>query len=136
MTFEEIEEDLGYIPDRMARLQYVVDLGKQLPDLPDEFRIESNLVKGCMSKVWMAGQPLKGNPKLLEFFVDSDSHFVKGFAAIVLTVVSAKTPQQILQVEIEPLFKRLNLEEHISPQRKNGLFGLIGRIHKIAEEYL
>jgi cysteine desulfuration protein SufE len=90
------------------------------------------MVQGCQSQVWLVAQMKPGNPPTMELIADSDSQLVRGLIAILVMLLSGKTPQQILSTNIEDVFQRLELQRHLSRSRSNGLHSMIKRIRELA----
>ena len=128
---EEIIEDLAYFDDWEQRYQYIIDLGKALPRLQDEQKTPERLVKGCQSSVWLVTSVDEGK---LHFDADSDAVIVHGLLALVMAAYNDKTPQQILDFDIDGYFEALDLERHISPTRGNGLRAIVGKIQTLAKQ--
>lgn len=126
---QEIIDDLDFLDDWEQRYQYIIDLGKQLPHLPDEYKRDEYLVRGCQSSVWMISE--RDGP-CLHFKVDSDAVIVQGLLALVLAAYDNKTPEQIRQFDIDAYFSALDLERHISPTRGNGLRAMVAKIQQLA----
>ena len=128
---EEIIEDLAFFDDWEQRYQYIIDLGKALPRLQDEQKTPERLVKGCQSSVWLVTSIDAGK---LHFDADSDAVIVHGLLALVMAAYNDKTPQQILDFDIDGYFEALDLERHISPTRGNGLRAIVGKIQTLAKQ--
>lgn len=127
---DDIIADFEFIDDWEERYRYIIELGKALEPLPEADHTDENKVRGCASQVWLVTQRQNGT---LHFVGDSDAHIVRGLVAIVIAIFSDKTPAEILATDPEPLFDRLQLREHITPQRSNGVKSMILRIKKDAE---
>jgi cysteine desulfuration protein SufE len=123
-----IVETFALLDDWEERYRYLIDLGRALPPFPEAERREERLVPGCMSRVWMVSQPAPGTPPRLEFLADSDAHLVKGLIAVLLAAYSGKTPAEIAGLDIDALFRKLGLAEHLSANRRNGFFSMVERI--------
>ncbi len=137
MDIEELVDNLELLEDWEERYRYLIELGRKLPPLPEEQHTEQNKVRGCMSQVWMLPQvDDQTTPPTLHFLADSDAHIVKGLIAVLMTVYSGKTADVILAVDINEVFARMGLEQHISPNRRNGFFSMVGRIQDIARASL
>ena len=124
MTLDELYELFEDLPDWEERYRAIIDLGRALPPMDEAIKTEASKVKGCMSQVWFV--PKAG--ELFDFWADSDSSLVKGLAAVLHLVYAGKPRAAIPAVDIEGVFKRLNLENHISPNRRNGFFAMVERI--------
>lgn len=125
MDIEELAENFELLDDWEDKYRYIIDLGEKLPSLPAEFHTDEWKVQGCQSQVWLV--PEKQGDKLF-FKGDSDAIIVKGIIAIVLMIFSGHTAQEIKAINIEEIFNRLNLREHLSPSRRNGLAAMTEKI--------
>jgi cysteine desulfuration protein SufE len=111
---------------------FIIDLGRKLPDLPPEQKTEENRLKGCQSQVWIVTE-MRGD--LLHFDAISDSAIVTGLIALMLEVYSDRRPADIISTP--PKFiKQIQLEEHLSPTRGNGLSAMVNQIRQVAIEAL
>ena len=130
MTIQEITDNFELLDDWDDRYRYIIELGRALPELPDEARTEANKVRGCASQVWVttAVQPDGATGPVLQFEGDSDAHIVRGLIAILLALYSGKPAQQILSTDAHALFEKLGLREHLTPQRSNGFRAMVDRI--------
>ncbi|MGM0563805.1 MAG: SufE family protein [Pseudomonadota bacterium] len=126
---DDIVGDFDFLDDWEERYAYIIDLGRQLPEFPESEKIEDNYVHGCQSQVWLIHQVEDGKLYLL---IDSDAIIVRGLAAIVLTALNAKTPQELIDTDVDDLFQQLDLFRHISPTRGNGLRAMVEKIRRIA----
>ncbi len=135
-TLEEIFEEFADL-DREDQSQYLLELGDDLPSFPAEARTEVNRVHGCQSQVWLITETSGVGPdSAFTILADSDSNIVRGLIAILQAAFNAKTAQQILDYDILGVFQRLDLQQHISPQRRNGLRGMVERILSLAHQHL
>ena len=126
----EVIEEFGFFDNWMDRYQYIIDLGKRLPELPAEERIEANQIKGCQSQVWFIAEQRDGR---LHFRANSDAAIVSGLIAILLRIYSDKKPQDILTSSTD-FIDALGLAEHLSPTRSNGLDSMLAAIQRFAAE--
>lgn len=131
----EIVDTLEILDGWEEKYRYILDLGKSLPTLPEAARIDSNLVRGCQSQVWLTSE-YDEHSTVLSFCTDSDAHIVKGLLAIVLAVYSGNTAKHILDYDIEALFSELDILSHLSPIRGNGLRSIVQKIRKIASNHV
>lgn len=130
ITADDIVDTLSFFDSWEERYKYIIDLGRELPPLADEYRVESNLVRGCQSQVWLVHQMVE---ERLQFAADSDAHIVRGLLGVVLAAYNDKTPDEIRQFDIDGYFEELNLLRHLSPTRGNGLRAMVGRIKATAD---
>jgi cysteine desulfuration protein SufE len=138
MALDEIIENFELLDQWDDRYRYVIELGRMLAPLPDAARNDSNKVRGCASQVWLETKihpGEKGDP-ILTFVGDSDAHIVRGLIAILFTLYSGKTAQEILDIDSLAVFDRLGLREHLTPQRSNGLRSMVDRIRADARAAL
>ena len=130
---EELEENLSLFDDWAERYQYIIDLGKALEPLPDDARVDANKVRGCMSQVWLTHELRHpGQEPKLHFVGDSDSVIVRGLIAVLFSLYNDQTPASILAADLEAFFKRIGLEQHLSPNRRNGFFSMVEVIRQTA----
>ncbi|WP_395045807.1 SufE family protein [Flavobacterium sp.] len=128
MTIKEIQEEIvdefSMFDDWMQRYEYIIDLGKNLPLIKEEFKIDENIIKGCQSKVWLQGE--QHNDKIV-FTADSDAILTKGIIAILIRTFSNQTASAILEADMN-FIDEIGLKEHLSPTRANGLVSMIKQI--------
>lgn len=130
ISSDDILESLAFFDSWEDRYKYIIDLGRELPPLEDDQRVEQNIVRGCQSQVWLTSRQEAGK---LYFDADSDAFIVKGLLAVVLAAYNGQTPKAILAFDIEDYFSRLNLLKHLSVTRGNGLRAMVKRIRDTAE---
>jgi cysteine desulfuration protein SufE len=126
---DDIVEEFDLLGDWEERYRYLIDMGKALPDMPEQERTDLNKVKGCVSQVWLVTER---DGDTLRFRADSDAHIVRGLAALLLRLYSGRTADEILSVDAREVLQTIGLSEHLSPQRSNGLASMIGRIRAAA----
>lgn len=134
-TINDVFDAFEFLEDWEERYGYIIDLGKSLPEFPESERIEQNYVHGCQSQVWLIHRFDADSGKLF-LMIDSDAIIVKGLAAIVLVTLNAKTPEEILSMDVEAIFEKIDLMRHISPTRGNGLRSMLELIKKAASQHL
>ncbi len=132
-TIEELIDGFEMLDDWEERYAYIIDLGRRYTGLPEDAMVEDNKVAGCMSQVWLTATADEGTPPRLHFKGDSDAAIVKGLIAILMTVYSNRTPEEILQIDIDDIFTQLGLDEHLSSGRRNGFLSMVQRIKSIAK---
>lgn len=126
----EVVEEFRYFDDWMDRYQYLVDLGRRLPEFPENERNDDNRIRGCQAQVWFVATQKDGR---LHFEATSDAAIVSGLIALLLRIYSGKRPQDIL--ESRPDFvEALELQSHLSPTRSNGLNSMLAAIRKFATD--
>ncbi|MEN0112116.1 MAG: SufE family protein [Planctomycetota bacterium] len=132
ITIEELYEEFDDLADSHEQIDYLIDLGMDLPELPDEAKSEENRVHGCMSNVWLVARTSDSSPPVVEFTANSDSMIVSGLIVVVRALYSGKTPKEIASVDAHEAFAKLGLDRHLSTQRRNGLSGMVDRVRQLA----
>lgn len=129
MSTESLIEDFAFLDDWEDRYRYVIELGRELEPLSEDEHAPENKVQGCASQVWIVSETRREAGKThIVFRGDSDAHIVRGLIAILLRIYSGHTPEEILAIDAKDIFMKLGLNEHLSPQRSNGLYSMVGRI--------
>ncbi|OCW55745.1 SufE family protein [Hoeflea olei] len=131
-----IIDDFEYLDDWEDRYRYVIEIGKALPEMPEEERTDANKVRGCASQVWLVAETAPGDPgdPVMIFRGESDAHIVRGLVAIVLAATSGQKASAVESLDEVELMARLGLAEHLSTQRANGLRSMVARIKAHAAE--
>jgi cysteine desulfuration protein SufE len=129
-AIDSIRDDFASLDDWEDRYRYVLELGHALEPLSQEAHNAANKVRGCVSQVWLECEPRASaeGREILHYRGDSDSHLVRGMIAIAIALYSDRTPEQILAVDAVAAFRALGLEQHLTPQRSNGVRAMIERI--------
>jgi len=130
MDLAELKETFEFFDDWEDKYRFVIDLGKELPSIEEDLKVESNLVRGCQSQVWLTSALT--DQGTLHFELDSDAFIVRGLIKIVLVALNDKSPDAVLDFDIEGFFEELQLISHLSQTRGNGLRAMIARIRDIA----
>src|SRR6187551_19131 len=125
VTVDDIIDSLGFFDNWEERYKYIIDLGKELPEMDASLRTDDYLVRGCQSQVWLIDEWRVGK---LFFQADSDAFIVKGLLGVVLAAFNGKTPGEILAFDIDAYFTQLDLLQHLSSTRGNGLKAMVKRI--------
>ena len=129
---DEVVEEFAIFDNWIDRYQYLIDLGRRLPELPEAERIDENKIRGCQSQVWFVPERRDGR---LEFRAISDAAIVSGLIALLLRIYSGRRPEDILATPPD-FVSRLQLEQHLSPTRSNGLAAMLKAIREFAAEAL
>jgi cysteine desulfuration protein SufE len=127
---QEIVEEFSLFDDWMDRYQYLIDLGRRLPEFPEELRTDENRIRGCQSQVWFVAEEKDGR---LHFQAISDAAIVSGLIALLLRLYSGRYPRDILDTPPD-FVDALQLQSHLSPTRSNGLSSMLQAIRKFAAE--
>ena len=125
---DEIVDEFSMFDDWMQRYEYIIELGKNLPLIEEEFKTEENIIKGCQSKVWLKGEQKED---VVIFTADSDAILTKGIIAILIRAFSNQKPADILDADMG-FIDEIGLKEHLSPTRANGLVSMIKNIKMYA----
>ena len=125
MTINEIQDELiadfSFFDDWMAKYEYIIQLGRELPLIDEAFKQDEYLIKGCQSKVWLHAVHEDGK---VVFTADSDAIITKGLVALMVSVLSGHTPQEIVSSDLY-FIDQIGLQEHLSPTRANGLLSMV-----------
>ena len=124
----EIVSEFSMFDDWMERYEYIIELGKGLPIIEEQFKTEDNIIKGCQSKVWVHAEEKEGK---VVFSADSDAILTKGIIAILIRAFSNQTPAEILAANTD-FVDEIGLKEHLSATRANGLVSMIKKIKMYA----
>ncbi len=136
MDIQDIIEDFEFLDSWEERLRYVVELGRELPPMLEDEKVDSNRMYGCQSRVWITSSHTDSVPTTLSFQGASDAQIVQGLIVIVFSIVEGKTPDFIVGYDIKGLFRQLGLSSHLTPSRANGLNQLVETIKQTARETL
>ena len=128
---DEIIEDFSVFDDWMDKYALLIELGNSLEPLDEKFRVESNLIQGCQSRVWIQAEYVDGR---IYFKAESDAVIVKGIIALLINVLSNRTLDKIINADLY-FVNRIGLDEHLSPTRSNGLVSMIKQIRFYAMAY-
>ena len=121
----DIVETFELLGDWDTRYQYLVELGEQLPAMAERERIEPNRVKACMSKVWVHAWDDPSAPGHIRFGGDCDTGIIKGVLALLIQLADGKTAAEINAIDMDEFFERLQLGEHLSPNRHVGVYAIV-----------
>jgi cysteine desulfuration protein SufE len=127
----DLVDEFEMFEDWMSRYEHVIDLGRQLPDFPEKWKIDSNKIQGCQSQVWLNMEMQDGK---MHIDGTSDASIVSGLVAIVLRVYSDQTPSDILDTKPD-FINDIGFNDHLSPTRSNGLHSMLRSIYQRAGQY-
>lgn len=130
MTLDELIENFSYLPDWEDKYRYLIELGNALPPMRASDKNDTTKVDGCMAQVWIQSRTENG---LYFFEMDSDAHIVKGLQAVLSALINGQTAAQIKALPLHDIFTRLGLEEHLSPNRRNGFQAMVNRIYQLIQ---
>jgi cysteine desulfuration protein SufE len=129
MQIDEIIDNFGVLDEWEDRYRYLIELGRRLAPLEEAERTPATKVRGCASQVWLIAKAEGEGPEaVLTFRGDSDAHIVRGLIAVLFALYSGKPAKQILTVDEKTVFSQLGLDNHLTPQRSNGLASMVARI--------
>ena len=135
MTIKEIQEEIidefSMFDDWMERYEYIIELGKSLPLIDEQFKTDDNLIVGCQSKVWLYAE--RQDDKIF-YTSDSDAILTKGIIALLLRVFNNQTSEDILKANTD-FIDKIGLKEHLSPTRANGLVSMVKKVKLYALAY-
>lgn len=126
MSIQEIEKEIVeefelFGDDWEGKYEHIIDLGKSLPKIKEEYKTDDRIIKGCQSKVWLHSELMDGK---IVFTADSDAIITKGMVALMIRVLSNQKPEDVVNAELE-FIDKIGLKEHLSPTRANGLVSMI-----------
>ncbi|MAW44681.1 MAG: SufE family protein [Gammaproteobacteria bacterium TMED243] len=132
VTLDELLDTFEFFDDWEDKYRFIIDLGKELPGLPDVDKTEDHLIRGCQSQVWLT---YESTDEQLRFNMDSDAHIVRGLIAVVLIAIQNRSAADIQRLDIEEIFSQLDLLAHLSVTRGNGLRAMVSRVKEVARGY-
>lgn len=130
-TQQDLVEEFALFTDWQDRYEHLIELGKDLPLIAPENKVDANLVRGCQSRVWLHAELKNG---VVHLTADSDAMITKGIVALLVRVYNDRTPQEILGASTD-FIDRIGLREHLSPNRANGLSAMIDQMKRYALAY-
>ncbi|MDX2507004.1 MAG: SufE family protein [Gammaproteobacteria bacterium] len=138
-TLDEIADSFELLGDWEQRYAYFIELGEQIPAMPELEKTDDNKVKGCMSQVWTCAVPDpqtfdSQQRRIISYHGDCDTSIIKGVLALLLELTSGKTVAEVEQLDVDEFFERLNLHEHLSPNRHFGIYSIVDQMKKQARE--
>ncbi|MEP1442987.1 MAG: SufE family protein [Hyphomicrobiales bacterium] len=137
MDLQTILDNFEFLDDWEDKYRYVIELGRTMPEFAEENQTAENKVEGCVSQVWLIKTVSdETNDPTINYRGDSDAHIVKGLVAIVLAALSGRKASEIKAFDTDALLKQIGLNEHLTPQRSNGLNSMVQRIKADAEAAL
>lgn len=125
MSIDELVDNFSFLDSWEDRYKYLIELGNQLPHLADEKKTNEWKVPGCQSQVWIIPHY---NGDSISFEGDSDAIIVRGIIAVVLLIFKDKPAQEILDIDVEEIFDKMGLREHITPNRRSGMLSMVDKI--------
>ena len=125
LTIDEFVENFEFLDDWDERYAYLVELGESLPPLDEALRTDEHRVQGCISKVWVAPLADMQDRSRIRYVGDCDTAIIKGVLAVLIELMSGHTPQEIEEMDIDSLFDRIRLAEHLSPNRHFGIYAIV-----------
>lgn len=128
---QEIVDEFAIFDDWMGRYEYLIDLGKELPEFPEDWRTDDNKIRGCQSQVWFHTELSDGR---MQFQGISDAAIVSGLIAVLMRVYGGRDPREILDSEPD-FIGRIGFDEHLSPTRSNGLHSMLKALYARARRY-
>lgn len=131
MKPQEIVEAFELIDDWEERYRYVIELGRTLPEFPDALKTDATKVEGCVSQVWLRVSERDGH---IEIIGDSDAMIVSGLVAILIAYYDGRPVEDVPSLDVHGFLRQLELDDHLTPQRSNGLSSMVKRIRKDAAE--
>ncbi len=129
-----IADDFELLGDWDQRYQYLIELGEQMEPMPESEKTDDNRVKPCMSMVWVRAFRDAGNPNRIGFHGDCDTAIIKGVVALLVNLFSGKTPREVVDMDVDELFDRIRLGDHLTPNRHVGVYAIVDLMKSQAAE--
>jgi cysteine desulfuration protein SufE len=133
-SLDDIVDIFELLGDWEQRYQYLTELGEKLPAMPAALKTEANKVRGCMSEVWVCACHDEHDTEDVRFYGDCDTSIIKGVLAVLIQLASGKTVAEVEQLDVDELFSRLNLDEHLSPNRHVGVYAIVELMKRQARD--
>lgn len=133
MSIESLIEDFSFLDAWEDRYKYLIELGNGLARLSDDKKVDEWKIEGCQSQVWIIPHLESDN---IYFEGDSDAIIVRGIIAVVFEIFKDKSAQEILDIDVEEIFDKMGLREHITPNRRSGMLSMVDKIKYYAEQKL
>lgn len=127
----DIIEEFALFDSWEDKYEYMIDMGKKLPPLAEEHKVEENIIKGCQSLVWLVAKEEDGR---IQFFADSNAVIVKGLISLLIRILSNRTPQEIMEAELA-FIREIGMEQHLAQTRSNGLRAMVQQMKRYAAAY-
>lgn len=127
----DLIENFSVLDDWEDKYEYLIDLGEKLPPLDEKYKTDEWKVSGCQSQVWLVPER---QDEILTFKGDSDAVMVKGIIAVILAIYRNKSVQEIKKIEVDKIFAKLGLQEHLSLSRRNGMMSMVDKIKYYADK--
>ncbi len=134
MTLDEIVDMFEILGDWDQRYEYLVELGELMPDMPEAEMVDKNQVKGCMSTVYVCPHRNAEDPNKISFNGFCDTAIIKGVLAILIQLCSDRSHEEIKKLDIDEVFEKLNLADHLSPNRHVGIYAIVVLMKQLTEE--
>ena len=131
MTREELTEAFELMPDWEDRYRLLIELGGQLPPMPDAMKTKSHKVEGCTSQVWMVLEDRQDGR--VHFLADRDAHIVRGLIGVLYIIYEDMPYKDVVNMNIDGYFDELGLSSHLSPNRRNGFFSMVEKLRSLSQ---
>lgn len=131
---DNLVDTFEFLEDWDQRYNYIIELGEKLPIMPGHLMLDSNNVQGCMSTVYVSAYIDEDNPELIRFHGYCDTSIIRGVLAILIQLSEGKTAKQVGQLDIDELFTRLHLDDHLSPNRHVGIYAIVALMKQQAHK--
>ena len=133
-SLDELVNIFELLGDWEQRYNYLIELGEKLPPMPEHLKVDKNNVKGCMSTVYVSAYRDENNPDVIQYHGYCDTSIIRGVLAILISLASGKTAEAVEQLDVDELFERLQLDEHLSPNRHVGIYAIVALMKQQVRE--
>jgi len=133
MDVQRIIDTFELLPDWNERYEFITELGHKLVPVPEAEKTDENLVQGCTTRTWLTGRLNTGDPPTMEYQADAEGPLVRGIVMLLLIPFEGKTPREVLATDPSDYIGKLGLEEHLSPNRRMGMYAFLTKLKAIAK---
>ena len=133
-TLDEIVDIFELLDDWDQRYAFIIELGEELPTMPDQLKTDENKVKGCMSQVWISPYCPPDSPEQVYFYGDCDTSVIKGVLALLIQLTEGQSVHELEKLDMDKIFTRLQLYDHLSPNRHVGIYAIVELMKKQVQE--
>jgi len=126
---QEVVEEFAFLDSWLDKYAYLIDLAKTMPQIDEKKKTDALLIQGCQSKVWVDFETINGK---VFFYADADAQTPKGIIALLIQILNGETPENILKADIDSFLASIQLQEHLTPTRSNGLLNMIKQLKRYA----
>lgn len=136
MDMQRIIDTFEFLPDWNERYEFIAELGHELTPMPEADKVDHNLVQGCNTRTWLTGYLSARDPPAMVYQAETEGELVRGIVVLLLTPFQGKSPQEVVDTDPSDFIGKLGLEEHLSPNRRVGMYAFIDKLKAIARDFI